>query len=65
MQPALVRVGEAAQMLAVSPSTIRRLVASGRLEGVRLLPDVPGSSVRLRRLDVERLTTGTPIGSEL
>jgi excisionase family DNA binding protein len=48
----LLTVAEAAQMLAVSPKTIRRRIQSGDLPASRV-----GSAVRIRGSDVERLLT--------
>ena len=53
--PALVTVAEAAASLSCSPSTIRRMLAEGELEPVRLRPHVSGASVRIRASDLRRL----------
>lgn len=45
----LLTVNETARMLRVSPITIRRYVASGRLEAVRV-----GRSVRIERAAIDR-----------
>jgi len=49
--PLLLGMGEAAKMLGVSRPTLWRLIQSGRLEKVELLPN----SYRIRRADIEAL----------
>jgi excisionase family DNA binding protein len=51
MSGELLRVTQAAQMLAVDPSTVRRWVNLGILEAIRL----PSGHMRIRREDVEKL----------
>ena len=52
----LLDIPGAARLLAVSDSTVRRLVAAGHLEAVRVF-----SAVRVRRADVERLARGEAV----
>ena len=52
-QSQMMRVEEVAQVLNVTPAKIRRDMAEGRLEYVRL----PGRSVRIQRDYLERLIT--------
>src|SRR5262245_39545061 len=53
----LLRIEEAAYLLAVSTRTVKRLVASRTLRTVRI-----GRSVRIRRAELERwLETGCPL----
>lgn len=49
----LLPIGEAARLLGVAVSTVRRWDASGDLKSVR----TPGNQRRFRRSDVERLRT--------
>lgn len=49
--PDLVTVRDAAQRLAVSPLTIRRRIAAGKLPAVRL--GGPGAPVRIRETDLQ------------
>lgn len=49
--PALLTTEEAADLLRVHPETLRRWVREGKVESV----DLPGRTVRLRRVDIERL----------
>lgn len=51
--PLLLRIREAAALLGVHRTTIWRLVQAGRLETVELL-----GSVRVRRVDIQRLAEG-------
>jgi excisionase family DNA binding protein len=60
-QPVLMRIPEAARALAVSPSTLWRMVQTGELTSVRLRPDTPHSAVRVRRDDVLALAAGERI----
>jgi hypothetical protein len=54
-RPALLTFLETAQILAVSPQTMRRIIAAEALEPVR----IPGlKRPRYRRADVERLIAG-------
>ncbi|MDB6135042.1 MAG: Helix-turn-helix domain [Verrucomicrobiales bacterium] len=47
---ALLRVSEAADVLTVSPWTVRRLVHTGELESRRI-----GAALRIKRASVDRL----------
>jgi excisionase family DNA binding protein len=51
----LLTIQETAQMLKVNPITVRRFIADGRLEAVRI-----GRGVRVRREAVDRLTAPVP-----
>ena len=53
----LLRIPDAAARLAVSPRTVRRMIASGRLPAVRL-----GRVVRLREEDLAALLASSVIG---
>lgn len=55
-RPLLIRLDQAAKILAVSRRTIVRLCEQGRLELVRVTPDTP----RLRLEDVLKLASGRP-----
>jgi excisionase family DNA binding protein len=61
----LVKIPEAARLLSVSSSMLRRMVSSGEIASVKLRPDTPHSAVRVLRDDVLRLVEGEPIESDL
>lgn len=46
---------EAAEMLGCSPSTIRRMVANGEIQGHKLRPSLPNSPLRIDKASVEKL----------
>ncbi len=48
----LLTTGQVATRLGVSPKTVRRIVASGRLRSIRLMP---GARFRFEPADVENL----------
>jgi len=50
-QHGLLRIDQVATLLALRPSTVRKLLARGAIEAVRLSP----RAVRVRRSDVERI----------
>lgn len=54
--PAFATIAEAADLLQVSPKTVRRYIAAGRLTAVRIGPRL----VRVELASLERL--GRPIG---
>jgi len=47
----LLRIDQAASLLALRPATVRKMLARGAIEAVRLSP----RAVRVRRSDVERI----------
>lgn len=53
----LYSVRRVAEMLEVTPETVRRWLRAGRIPGVKLTPG-PRSGWRLTRADVEALTGG-------
>jgi excisionase family DNA binding protein len=50
--PMLLKVDEAAELLRVSPATVRRMIVDGRVRAVSL--GEPGSSVRIPRAELVR-----------
>ena len=54
VDPALLQMGEAAELLNVSRATLWRMVRAGRLEKVELYPN----AYRLRRSDITAIVSG-------
>jgi excisionase family DNA binding protein len=55
----LMRPSEAANVLRVSPATIRRMIADGRIESIRI-GDAPHGHYRIPRSSVERIVHKPP-----
>lgn len=66
-RPLAVSIPEAARLLSVSTTTIRRMIADGQLRGVPIgKPDAAQRALRIPYSDLEDLLAGSqPMGEDL